>query len=186
MKTGNLDGQGIAQLMGYKFQMLSSAPTPSEAIFYYDTTLHSFRYYNGTEWVDGTKFAAGFGIDATALANGTIAVSTTIASKTDIGDGTLTIQRNGSTVGSFKANATSASTINISVPTTATEVGALPDTTVIGDGQTTIKANNTAIGTINANATTASSINISIPTTATEVGALPASTTILRSAKGLS
>lgn len=178
MKTGNLDGQGIAQLQNYKFQMLSSAPTTAEAIFYYDTTLHSFRYYNGSEWVDGTKFAAGFGIDATALASGTIAVSTTIASKTDIGSANLTIQRNGTGVGTFSANATSAVTVNISVPTTATEVGALPSDTVIGDGALTIQRNGTSVGSFTANQTSASTINISVPTTASEVGALPDSTVI--------
>lgn len=232
MKTGNLDGQGIAQLQNYKFQMLSSAPTPAEAIFYYDTSLHRFRYHNGTEWVDGAKFAAGLGIDVTAFANGTIKVDFTevataaqggladsaiqpndnvsdltndagYITSSDVGNGALTIQRNGTGVGTFTANQTSATTVNISVPTSAsdvgavptsrtingkaltsnislsaTDVGALPSDTVIGNANTTIKRNGTAIGTINANATTASTINISVPTTATEVGALPSSTTI--------
>lgn len=203
MKTGNLDGQGIAQLQNFKFQMLSSAPTTAEAIFYYDTTLHSFRYYNGSEWVDGTKFAAGLGIDATALASGTIAVSTTIASKTDIGDGSIIFQKNGTAFSTATANQTSTVTVNYTIPTsasdinavptsrtinghtltadvtlTASDVGALPDTTTIGAGATTFKRNNTAIGTINANQTSASTINISVPTTASEVGALPSSTTI--------
>ena len=183
--------------------MLSSAPTTAEAIFYYDTTLHSFRYYNGTEWIDGTKFAAGLGIDATALASGTIAVSTTIASKTDIGDGSIIFQKNGTAFSTATANQTSTVTVNYTIPTsasdinavptsrkinghtltadvtlTASDVGALPDTTTIGAGATTFKRNNTAIGTINANQTSASTINISVPTTASEVGALPSTTTI--------
>lgn len=184
MQTGNLDGQGLAELRGYKFPNLSSAPTTNvyEGRFYMNTSDHTLYVYNGSAWVDalsqGRVYLAGLGIDATALANGTIAVSTTIASKTDIGSANLIIQENSVAKGTFSANATSPVTVNISVPTTATEVGALPDTTTIGAANTTIKANNTAIGTINANATTASSINISIPTTATEVGALPASTTI--------
>lgn len=232
MKTGNLDGQGLAQLQNYKFQMLSSAPTPAEAKFYYDTSLHSFRYYNGTEWVDGAKFAAGLGIDATAFANGTIKVDfTEVATATqggladsalqpndnvseltndagyitssDVGTGVLTIKRNSTTVGSFSANATSATTLTITVPTTATDVGAvptsrtvngkalssditltasdvgaLPDSTTIGSANLTIQRNGTGIGTFSANATSATTVNISVPTTATEVGALPSTTTI--------
>lgn len=49
-----------------------------------------------------------------------------------IGDATLTVQKNGTAVGSFKANATADNTINIIVPTTAVEVKALPDTTKYG------------------------------------------------------
>lgn len=96
----------------------------------------------------------------------------------NIGNGALTIQRNGSAVGTFTANQTSASTINISVPTTASEVGALPDSTTIGSANLTIKRNNTALGTFSANATEAIAIDITVPTTATDVGALPSSTTI--------
>ena len=46
-----------------------------------------------------------------------------------VGDATLTIQKNGTDVGTFTANATSNKTINITVPTTAADVGALPDST---------------------------------------------------------
>ena len=122
MQTGNLDGQGLAELRGYKFQNLSSAPTTNlyEGQFYMNTSNHTLYVYNGTTWIDalsqGRVYLAGLGIDSTALANGTIAVSTTIASKTDIGNGALTVQRNGSAVGTFTPNQTSASTINISVP----------------------------------------------------------------------
>ena len=184
MQTGNLDGQGLAELRGYKFPNLSSAPTTNvyEGRFYMNTSDHTLYVYNGTQWVNalsqGRVYLAGLGIDSTALANGTIAVDTTIAAKTDIGNGALTIQRNGSAVGSFTANQTSASTINISVPTTASEVGALPDSTVIGSANLTIKRNNTALGSFSANATEAIAIDITVPTTATDVGALPSSTTI--------
>jgi len=184
MQTGNLDGQGLAELRGYKFPNLNSAPTTNvyEGRFYMNTSDHTLYVYNGTQWVDalsqGRVYLAGLGIDATALANGTIAVDTTIATKTDIGNGALTIQRNGSAVGSFSANQTTASTINISVPTTASEVGALPDSTTIGNANLTIKRNNTALGTFSANATEAIAIDITVPTTATDVGALPSSTTI--------
>jgi hypothetical protein len=116
---------------------LASAPAnPVKGQEYFNTADGQKYIYNGSSWVNetaqGTTYNAGTGIDSTALGNGTIQVATTIASKTDIGNGTLTIQRNGSAIGSFKANATSASTINISVPTTATEVGALPSSTKYG------------------------------------------------------
>lgn len=178
MKFNNINLQGVGQIQNAKFQMLSSAPTPQEALFYYDTTLKKFRYYNGTEWIDGTAFAAGLGIDATALANGTIAVSTTIASKTDIGSANLTIQRNSSPVGTFSANATSPVTVNISVPTTASEVGALPDSTVIGDGKIIYQKNGTAFATATANQTSTVTVNYTIPTKASDIGALPDTTTI--------
>lgn len=55
-----------------------------------------------------------------------------LADKPTIGDATLTVQKNGATVGSFKANATTNSTISITVPTTAVDVKALPDTTKYG------------------------------------------------------
>lgn len=58
--------------------------------------------------------------------------STTIAKKTDIGNATLTIQKNGTSAGTFTANATSNKTINITVPTTAADVSALPASTKYG------------------------------------------------------
>ena len=51
----------------------------------------------------------------------------------DVGTANLTIQRNGTGIGTFSANATEALTVNINIPTTATEVGALPSTTTIND-----------------------------------------------------
>ena len=117
----------------------------------------------------------------TVKVNGTIQ---TVTSKTvDLtvaaaGNGNMVIQRNGSAVGTFTANQSSASTINITVPTTASDVGALPDSTTIGDGNLVIQRNSTVLGTFKANATAAKTINISVPTTASDVGALPDSTVI--------
>lgn len=48
---------------------------------------------------------------------------------TDIGDATLTIQKNATTIDTFTANSKTDKTINIVVPTTPQEVNALPDTT---------------------------------------------------------
>lgn len=49
----------------------------------------------------------------------------TIALTSDIHDGTLTIQKNGETVGTFTANQSSSVTANITVPTKASDVNAL-------------------------------------------------------------
>lgn len=48
---------------------------------------------------------------------------------TDANDGVLTVKRNGTTVGTFSANQATNTEINITVPTTAGDVDALPDTT---------------------------------------------------------
>lgn len=130
---------------------------------------------NGTISATATTYSAGNGIDITG---GTISTDTTIASKTDIGSADLTIQRNGSGIGTFSANATSGVTVNISVPTTATDVGALPSSTIIGDGRVIFQKNGTAISTITANQTSTTTVNFTIPTTASDVNALPDTTTI--------
>ena len=49
-----------------------------------------------------------------------------------VNDGTLTIQKNGTDVTTFTANSSTNATANITVPTTAAEVNALPDSTKYG------------------------------------------------------
>lgn len=49
-----------------------------------------------------------------------------------VNDAVLTIQKNGTAVGTFSANAATAATINITVPVDADDVDALPDTTKYG------------------------------------------------------
>lgn len=49
-----------------------------------------------------------------------------------VNDTTLTIQKNGTAVGTFSANAATAATINITVPVDAEDVDALPDNTKYG------------------------------------------------------
>lgn len=68
---------------------------------------------DGTLSLDYTPptLSAGTGIDSTALSNGTIAVSTTIASKTDIGNGTITFTQGGISKGTITVNQTSDTTI---------------------------------------------------------------------------
>ena len=67
-------------------------------------------------------------VNGTAQTVTTKTVNITVPATPTVGNGNMVIQRNGTAVGTFTANQTSASTINISVPTTATEVGALSDT----------------------------------------------------------
>ena len=47
----------------------------------------------------------------------------------DVGNGTLTVQKNGTSVGTFTANTSTNKTINITVPTSAADVDALPSST---------------------------------------------------------
>lgn len=55
-----------------------------------------------------------------------------LTDKPTIGNATLTIQKNGTSAGTFTANATSNKAINITVPTTAADVSALPASTKYG------------------------------------------------------
>lgn len=62
-------------------------------------------------------------------------LATRIKAKADassIGDATITIQKNSTNVDSFTTNASSNKTINITVPTTAADVNALPSSTKYG------------------------------------------------------
>jgi hypothetical protein len=65
-------------------------------------------------------------------------------------DGTLTIQKNGNTVGTFSANQATDETINISVPD-------------VNNGTLTIQQNGADIGTFSANQETNETINIVVP-----------------------
>lgn len=83
----------------------------------------------------------------------------TSASLPVVNNNRITIQKNGSPVGDFTLNQSNDEAINLSIPTTAADVGALPDTTTINDLTTTAQqealnsgANTTNIGQISANA----------------------------------
>lgn len=113
-----------------------------------------------------------------------------LSDKPTIGNGTLTIKKNGSNVGAFTANATTNTDVNIVVPTKTSDLandgsdgasqyvesndlatvatsGSYNDLTnkpTIGNATLTIKRNNANAGTFTANATTNKSINIAVPT----------------------
>ena len=66
-------------------------------------------------------------------------------------DGTLTIQKNGDTVGTFSANQATNETINITVPD-------------VNDATLTIQQNGTTVDTFTANSSSDKTVNISVPT----------------------
>lgn len=71
MNTGHLNGNGLAELRGYNFQNLSSAPTTNlyKGRFYFNTSDNTLYVYNGSQWLDalaqGTTYTEGNGIDIT-------------------------------------------------------------------------------------------------------------------------
>ena len=107
-----------------------------------------------------------------------------------IGDATLTIKRNNTTVDTFKANATTDKSINIAVPTTVAELSDsanyalvsslaavatsgsytdLDDKPTIGTATLTIQKNSVDVATFGANATTGVTANIAVPTAVAEL-----------------
>ena len=81
----------------------------------------------------GSSYTAGNGIDIT---NDEISIDTSVVAELSdiptVNDSTITIQKNGTSVDSFTTNAASNKTINITVPTTAADVSALPASTKYG------------------------------------------------------
>lgn len=65
----------------------------------------------------------------------------TSASLPTVNNATITIQKNGADVGTFTLNQANNDTLNITVPTQASDIGAMPDTTTIGDLTTTAQLN---------------------------------------------
>lgn len=70
----------------------------------------------------GTYIKPSTGIPASDLASGVIPT---------VNNATLTIQKNGTTVNTFTANSSTNVTANISVPTTASDIGAVPTTRTV-------------------------------------------------------
>ena len=95
-----------------------------------------------------------------------------LTDKPTIGNATLTIQKNGTAVDTFTANATSDKTINITIPTKASDIGALPDTTIIPtvyNGTLTIQKNGANVQTFTANQSSNVTANITVPTNTNEL-----------------
>ena len=88
-----------------------------------------------------------------------------LSNKPTIGEGVLTIQKNGVAVDTFSANATAAKSINITVPT------ALSDLTndVVNDATLTIQKNGTTVATFTANDSDDVTANIAVPTKTSDI-----------------
>ena len=94
----------------------------------------------------------------------------TSASLPTVNNATITIQKNGSNVGTFTLNQANNDTLNITVPTQASDIGAMPDTTTIEDLTTTAQlsalnsgATTTNIGQITTNQNNIADIRDLIP-----------------------
>ena len=75
----------------------------------------------------GRRYITGVTLDSYGHVTGLTTGTETVTAPT-VNNGTLTIQKNGTNVATFTANASSSVTANITVPTTASDVGAAPKT----------------------------------------------------------
>lgn len=146
-KSG-IDLEKTGKIHNGGWEVLSSAPSnPSLGQQYYDSTLNKVGTWNSTTWE--------------------------YSNSQTVNNATITIQKNGTTVQSFTLNQSTDETINITVPTTASDVGALPDSTTINDLTTTSQQNaiNSGItfalvSQIGTNETNINTINGKIPNAA--------------------
>lgn len=150
----SIDLQKVGEIQNGKWQVLSSAPSnPVEGQQYYDSTLKKVGTFNGIGW--------------------------DYVNSQTINNPTITIQKNSTTVGSFTLNQASNETINITVPTQASDVGALPSTTTINDLTSTAQQNainsgitSGLVAQISTNQTNISTINGKIPSAASTTNQL--------------
>ena len=128
MKTGHLDGQGIAELRNYNIQNLSSAPTTNlyKGRIYYNTTDDKVYVYNGSTWVDATS--QGNYTFTNGLQEASRTVSIKIATGGNAGNVTLTADTNGLSANVTKLSVASGSTNYLDI--TSDEISAKVDTTV--------------------------------------------------------
>lgn len=151
MDTGHLNGNGLAELRGYNFQNLSSAPTTNlyKGRFYFNTSDNTLYVYNGSQWLDalaqGTTYTEGNGIDITSNT-----ISVDIATGANAGNITLTADSNGLAGSAPSANTTTAGLIEIATDSeastgTAENLAVNPKqlATKIGLGDLSIGSNST-------------------------------------------
>lgn len=120
--TGVGDGTTTVTIDGYNFLGVTVGTVEDESYLNKRGLTH---FWENIDDIKQDKLTAGTNI--------TIAADNTIsASQPTVGNATLTIQKNGTSAGTFTANATSNKTINITVPTTAADVSALPASTKYG------------------------------------------------------
>lgn len=152
--SSGIDLQKTGKIYNGGWEERPSAPTnPFEGQKYYDTTLHKTGTFNGTNWE--------------------------YSNSQTVNNATITIQKNSTTVQSFTLNQATDETINITVPTTASDVGALPSSTTINDLTTTAQQNainsgitSALVSQIGTNQTNINTINSKIPAEATRTNKL--------------
>lgn len=130
MKTGNLDGNGIAELRNYKFQNLASAPTTNLAKgrYYFNTTDNTLYVYNGSAWVDALSQGDYTFQNGVELVTNTRNVQIKVATGASAGNVTLTADSNGLAANVTKLSVASGSTDYLSIA--SDEISANVDTTV--------------------------------------------------------
>lgn len=158
---------GNNEIQNAKFQMLASAPSATEAKFYYDTTLHKFGYYDGSEWIYGTVYIEGSGIK---INGNVISIDPdVVAQLTDLANYVPTSR----TVNGY------ALTSNISLD--YSDVGAVPDTRTVNGKELSqnISLTYADVGAVPTTRTVNNkALSSDITLTAGDVNALPDSTTI--------
>ena len=121
MKTGNLDGQKLAELRNYKFQNLSATPAGVvESQFWYDTVDKEPKYYNGTAAMSFGKIYT-FDTDSFTNTNDTITLNAATGSTLGgviIGNN---ISINNGTISVASASTSGAGVIEIATDTEASE-----------------------------------------------------------------
>lgn len=139
MKTGNLNGQGIAELQNYKIQNLSSAPTTnlSAGRFYYNTTDNTLYVYNGTAWVDALSQGDYTFQNGLEVVTNTRNVQIKLASGADAGNVTLTADSTG----------LAASVTELTVDSGSTDYLDITDHELSANVDTTVTANSTNLVT---------------------------------------
>lgn len=176
MKTGTLNGQGLAELQNYKIQNLSSAPKTnlSKGRFYFNTSDNTLYVYNGTQWVDalsqGRIYTEGTGID---INNTTISVDFTDVATAEQGALADSALQAGDDISELNNDSGYITGIDSSDVTTA--LGYTPYNSSNPSGYQanvieTVKVNNTAL------TPTSKAVNITVPTQASDINALPSST----------
>ena len=92
-----------------------------------------------------------------------------------VNDGTLTIQKNGTTIDTFTANSSANKTVDISVPTKTSDLtndsGFITSSSLptVNDGTLTIQKNGTTVDTFTANASSNKTVNITVPTNTSDL-----------------
>ena len=92
-----------------------------------------------------------------------------------VGNGTITIKRNSSTVGSFTTNQSGPTLINISVPTKTSDLQndsgyiTSADLPSVGNGTITIQKNGSTVDTFTTNQSSNKTINIAVPTKTSDI-----------------